>query len=936
MSTTKQPVFVRLLHYFVLGTVLGGIFPAHADVQSVLPDYYAEPGLNPFRDHSTNTPNEVIDPFSGNLHLSHVDAFIPGNGGFDIKIQRVYNSNNVYLSRATLSNNGPYPTSPAPRTATGMGWTMHFGRVHRAGGLSLCSTSNGTLGNTTLDNPVLELPDGSQQVLFVNATGFNAPWITKEQWVAYCVNGYDGMLVISPDGTKYTMDYRKSGGTTYGTVNRAWYTTRIEDRNGNWLRIDYNTSVQSIGIDPIFSQISSSDGRTVNFYYTGTNSPLQVRLSSISANGQTWDYDYTPATAPYGDSYFQLTRVTRPDGLSWRYTYHSLAFSQPGDRLLDRVTYPYGATTSYDYEYMCLNSTAAASYQCAGITGIFYSLVVSRKSNGGRDVTSGTWTYNYSPSSSEDVTTVNFPGGKHVYRHFNTRAVYGSSTFGGKRLWQIGLLKEKSTYDGGSLVNRETYTWDAPYLLSNELYIRPPYDGSDGYHPTYYDNQVWAPVLVKKVIVRDGGTYTTNYGNFDSSYNPRTISESGQASRTTSVSYFPRVSGQNIVRLVKDEVSSGRTITRIFDSNGNPTQVTRNGVRESFNYTSEGDVYRRTNARGQTWTYSGYDRGIPQVEDHPAGVTIRRSVNSTGTIRSETNGRGGTTSYTYNGMNLPTSINPPAGSTISISWNSSGRTLTRGSYSQAITFDGFGRPSNINTSGVTKNINYNALGFKTFESYYSSTGGNSYSPDVLGRVTAITHADGTSRRISYGSGNSVRVTNERGYATTFSYRSFGDPDNAEDKVLMRIDSPEGISTVFSRNLLGLPTSISQGGVSRSYSYNADNFLISEDNPETGTTRYGRDAVGNMTSRSVGGSGTTSFSYDGLNRLTAINYPNGAPSVTYQYDDNSNLTLVSNGVARRSMTYDANDNLRTERLTVNGQVFNAAYAYNSLDHLTTIT
>src|SRR4030067_2090694 len=186
MSTAKQPVFVRALRQFVLGalvlgTELCGMFPAHADVKSVLPDYYAEPGLNPFRDPGQANANEVVDPFSGGLHLSHADTFIPGNGGLDIKIQRVYNSNNAYLSRATPNNNGPYPTTLAPRTATGVGWTMHFGRVHRSGTLySICSTTTGTTLHDTLDNPVLELPDGSQQVLFAKASSFNALWITKE------------------------------------------------------------------------------------------------------------------------------------------------------------------------------------------------------------------------------------------------------------------------------------------------------------------------------------------------------------------------------------------------------------------------------------------------------------------------------------------------------------------------------------------------------------------------------------------------------------------------------------------------------------------------------------------------------------------------------------------------------------------------------------
>src|SRR4030067_3087792 len=106
MSTAKQPVFVRALRQFVLGalvlgTELCGMFPAHADVKSVLPDYYAEPGLNPFRDPVQANANEVIDPFSGGLHLSHVDTFIPGNGGLHINTQRVYTPKNAYLSPPT-------------------------------------------------------------------------------------------------------------------------------------------------------------------------------------------------------------------------------------------------------------------------------------------------------------------------------------------------------------------------------------------------------------------------------------------------------------------------------------------------------------------------------------------------------------------------------------------------------------------------------------------------------------------------------------------------------------------------------------------------------------------------------------------------------------------------------------------------------------------
>jgi hypothetical protein len=104
MHDTISSYFRQGLRTFVslgfLSIVVISLSPlAHADVKSVLPDYYAEPGLNPFRDPVQANANEVIDPFSGGLHLSHVDTFIPGNGGLDIKIQRVYNPNNVYHSR---------------------------------------------------------------------------------------------------------------------------------------------------------------------------------------------------------------------------------------------------------------------------------------------------------------------------------------------------------------------------------------------------------------------------------------------------------------------------------------------------------------------------------------------------------------------------------------------------------------------------------------------------------------------------------------------------------------------------------------------------------------------------------------------------------------------------------------------------------------------
>ena len=153
----------------------------------------------------------------------------------------------------------------------------------------------------------------------------------------------------------------------------------------------------------------------------------------------------------------------------------------------------------------------------------------------------------------------------------------------------------------------------------------------------------------------------------------------------------------------------------------------------------------------------------------------------------------------------------------------------------------------------------------------------------------MTHADNTYKSFTYLSGNRVRERNERGFNSTLTYRSYGNPD---EKYLTSIASPIGTTTI-GRNLLGDITSVAQGGKTRTYNYGSSNpFLNSETNPETGTTVYGRDALGNMTSRRVGSSSTTTFTYDGQNRLSYINYPTGTDDVDLGYDGNDNLTLRS--------------------------------------------
>lgn len=74
---------IRLRLVFVVLLALVAVL-AHADL---MPDYYAEPGLNSHRGYLNLNEFEHIDPFTGMLQHHVVDLEIPGNGGLDLRIR---------------------------------------------------------------------------------------------------------------------------------------------------------------------------------------------------------------------------------------------------------------------------------------------------------------------------------------------------------------------------------------------------------------------------------------------------------------------------------------------------------------------------------------------------------------------------------------------------------------------------------------------------------------------------------------------------------------------------------------------------------------------------------------------------------------------------------------------------------------------------------
>lgn len=866
---------------FLLSVAVGAL------AQEVIPDFYRDPGLNPNRSYVNQSFNEHIDPFTGSLQQHYVDLHIPGNGGFDLKVVRSYNSASVD------------PLNPATyESLTGVGWTIHFGRVLKKNN-AICSNSNAL---TVSDNPVLELPDGGRQMLAF--TGGTSPlMLTTQRWRADCIlSGSGGLAVYSPDGTRYDMTQMVNVGSNY-----AWFTTKITDRNGNSATINY-TSAYS----PEITSVSTSDLRNISFFYHPLQSgELNRRISSISGASQTYTYGYQ--AIPNVTGKYQLTTVTRPGGTTWQYAYNGnlntcCGNDFPGSHLMKETTYPYGGTVNYGYGYVYFDAQANPNYK---------STVINSKSRSA----GGNWTFAYNPGGpgSLDTTTINTPSGTEVYRHVGPNYVSSGT------VWTVGLLMSKTI---GSLQN-ETYAW-GKQEISTENFLRP------GVFNLKVDSETNAPVLTQRTIVRDGASYTTSYSSFDTYGNPESVTESGTSggNRTTSLTYNINTS-KWIINQLKNETFSGGSVTRGFDGNGNMTSITRDGVTTGHTYDTEGNVSSTKFPRSLTHYYSNYKRGIPQTENQPESILITREVSDAGNVTSETNGELHTTGFGYDGLNRVTTINYPIGSDVTISYTGTSKQASRGSPAliETTNYNGFGQPTSVSLGGITRTFQLDPLGRKTFESDPGTSSGTTYEYDILNRVKKVTNADNSYRTISYGAGSKT-VTDERGKTTTFTYRAYGNPDQ---QFLMSIAAPEASASVtIQRNTRDLTSNVTQAGLTRTYGYYPNYYLQSVINPETGTTTYGRDAAGNMTSRSVGSSGTTTYTYDDQNRLETITYPGSTPSVVNTYNKTHKLKTANSSGGNRSFDYDENGNLKNESLIVDGLTFTAVYGYNGLDQLSSIT
>jgi YD repeat-containing protein len=611
--------------------------------------------------------------------------------------------------------------------------------------------------------------------------------------------------------------------------------------------------------------------------------------------------------------------VRAATGNSWKYTYETDNYG------LTKLTYPTGGEINYSY--------APVSFPTGGT--FVYFRVISQRSTSGRDIPAGTWTYQYAPGGNSGigtagaVTTVLAPNDmKEVYKY------YSWDNCGSGYVWRVGRPMSRELYQNNALIEQETYTWGQGTQISLNHIESAAWGGI-----IKSDSSVYLPLMTSTAITRDGQSYSTTYSIHDTYGNPKTILESGNKTRNTALTYWYDASinivkGKPLTEIVTGGFPGSFTTTyTYYDSLTGPEkigllkQISKYGIITKYDYSTNGNLWKITDANNKVWTY-GWSNGRISSIAKPV-YTISRVINVNGTITSETDGKGQKTSYLYDGNLRLTKVTPPLGNPITFEYplDSSYRKEIRGSYYIFAYFDGFGRSSGtLNSKGVTSDTDFKAYGTKNFT---DTNVGDKGVYDAFERVDLITHKDNTTIDYAY-SGSNVTVTDEATKATLLTYNAFGNPD---EKLLVSVKDSLNNTATYGYNILGSLTSISFGGVSRTFSYSTKNFLISEINPETGTLTYGRDNVGNLTSK-TDTTGATTYGYDAIYRLIAVS--KGGVSISFGYDNADNRISVISPSANQSFIYDAANRITKKSETILGTLYSTQFAYDANDNLTGIT
>jgi RHS repeat-associated protein len=903
------------------------LVPTNGPFPSVVPDG-RRVGVRPTGAY-WGAGNEEIDVMSGNVNFTTPLINAMQRGGASVGFNLTYNSQNWREYSGASSQFGE-------DTGYGYGWKLMAGSI----------------------TPVFSSPQTLSYFLFTDSTGAQYQlnqtsgdnvW-TSQNSIYLKFNANTNVLYFS-NGAHWTFDCISAASEPDAGV---MYPTLMEDTNGNDIAIAYNTAAAGANWTNSSSRIATiTDVRGVStgpgtyatyvFYYTTFSGDAIPHLTTIinyigTSEAYTFSYTGVALTSPFGGSSVgnarllttaetsgisttyqfsyssnnsgELTQAVLPFGgyLAWAYdsvTYSSgITYREVSNRYLSKDGSSTTATYAFSHEstpgpnvrqYTILEDPSGVGEKCwaFGQSGVTLGLLTSYQGRS-RPGTPGSTSCpqgsqgSYVEQESDVTWTQDSAGNSYIsnaLQKMDPGQTYEADTQTGQALDVNGNVTQVAQYDFGNL-STPLRTYNYTYLNSNA------YTSLNMYN------------RLTQATVTTGSTNTTLATlTYDQGFQP-SANVNGQTPPFWNMpAYYQQTSRGNLT----GSTTLDSSITTTYDTLGNPTSITQNGVSINVSTASSSNFVVPTAISAGSLT---------ETIDYESFLA-----------RSSTTGANtDTTTMSYDVYSRPTGGTSPFGATTSIAYNSAPYTTSNPATSTTtidgrwttLTIDGLGRTvltQSGDASGTKSQAEsvYGPCGCspigKLMQQAMPHTSGTgpvytTYTYDGIGRTLTTVAPDGTSTTTYAYQGNTVTVTDPAGAWKTFTVDMFGNLKQVQEP------NPAGGSNFVTsytydvlNNLTGVSMQRPSGTQTRSFVYTG-HLLTSATNPENGTVTYAYNSNNKLATRTDAIGQHASYTYDSLGRLTKLqrfnqsNVEDLCEQENYSYDSNPYNPSFSQNVLGR--------------------------------------
>ncbi len=828
-------------------------------------------------------------------------------------------------------------------------------------------------------NAIWKSGSGQQLVFTLSGTTYTSPPGTIAQLVAVAGGGWKlvraDQVTSTFDATGRLLSKKDRSGqgltSAYGTGSQL---SMVTDAAGQIVTFTYGATGVAAGL---LTQVKTADLRTVSFGYTAAVAGA-TRLTSVTDPlGKISTLTYT-TTAPAGllasevdplahaefvNVYDTSGRVT--DQADATGAHSTFAWNDAtGEMTMTDAT---GAKTTHRYTGLAFTGDTTPS----GTTS------TSRNSQlfptNFTDALGKTWTATYdirgnmltrtSPLAYVETWT---------YDAFNNPLTYKDAR-GNTNTMTYDTSGRKLTEARPLGVNL-SWSWNPDGTLASS---KDPRGGV-----TSYTYDTVGRVLSQTTPMGFKTTYT-----YDTAGRVLTITDPrGNAAGATAANYQQKFTYDSNGRVLTSTDALNHTTTNVYDDAGNLTKATApDGGITSYTYNSANEMLSETAPNGGVTSYQYTARGEHFRTTLPDGDFQTDLQDTSGRLQYhyEFGQRGRFWEYVYNARNEVASMIDPAGRTTTYTYDDQGRRLTETRPDGITTATAYDATSNVLSTTVT-GIGVTSSTYDTLNRVATMTDPRAkvttYGYDLASNKTSM--IDPLLRKTTYAydpDGRMTAMVDPRGYAagalttdfdTLYTYdevgnqRTLTDPLNlvtstTYDQVnnplaqvnkraqttsylydsmnrVSKVTAPLVGATSYTYDTMGsLKTRTNPLGKMTSWDYDILNRKIKETDPLGRFFSYTYDKSFNdivtITDANANAAanpvlGTTTLTYDKLQRLTGKTYSDGTPAVTFTYDAQGRRATMVDGIGTTTYGYDTANRVTT--VTRGTDVFSYTYDNNS--------